>query len=74
MPWIPQVGSFSQGSVYVDFIDPAKIDTTEKSYGIVWEGAVNGLLGDTEAGVASRLQTSINQMFTQSPYLGKKPQ
>jgi hypothetical protein len=68
------VGSYSQGSVFVSFIDPAKVDTTEKRFGIVWFGALNGLLGDTQTGVASRLSTSINQMFTQSPYLGKKPQ
>jgi len=76
-PWYPYyggVGSYSQGSVFVNFIDPAKVDTTEKRYGIVWFGAINGLLGDTQTGVASRLTTSINQMFTQSPYLGKKPQ
>jgi hypothetical protein len=76
-PWYPYaggVGSYSQGSVFVQFIDPAKVDTTEKRYGIVWFGAVNGLLGDTPSGVASRLSSSINQMFTQSPYLGKTPQ
>ena len=76
-PWYPGyggVGSYSQGSVFVSFIDPAKVDTTEKRYGIVWFGAVNGLLGDTQSGVASRLSSSVNQMFTQSPYLGKKPQ
>jgi hypothetical protein len=68
------VGSYSQGSVFVNFIDPAKADTAQQRFGIVWFGAVNGLLGDTQTGVASRLSTSINQMFTQSPYLGKKPQ
>ena len=75
-PWYPvgSVGSYSQGSVFVSFIDPAKVDTAQKAFGVVWFGAMNGLLGDTPGGIESRLSSGINQMFTQSPYLGKKPQ
>jgi len=73
--WYPgypvgSVGSYSQGSVIVDLIDPARTDPDKKLVGSVWAGAVNGLLGDVSSGTRERIYNSINQMFVQSPYLG----
>ncbi|UCH83765.1 MAG: DUF4136 domain-containing protein [Candidatus Latescibacterota bacterium] len=34
-----------------------------------WNGAINGVLDDTEQSKVQRLSNSINQMFLQSPYL-----
>jgi len=71
-PWYPvgTVGSYSQGSVFIDMIDPARTDTTQKLIGSVWLGSVNGVLGDATSSTRQRIYNSINQMFIQSPYLG----
>jgi len=71
-PWYPvgTVNSYSQGSVVVDLIDPARTDTVNKLIGSVWAGGVNGLLGDATSNTRERIYNSVNQMFNQSPYLG----
>ena len=71
-PYYPYYGasSYSQGSVFATMIDPARTDTVAKLIGTVWFGGVNGLLGDVSKGGRDRIYNSINQMFTQSPYLG----
>jgi hypothetical protein len=35
----------------------------------VWSAALNGLVGDTRSGAATRITNGINQAFAQSPYL-----
>jgi hypothetical protein len=37
----------------------------------LWVAAINGILEDTSAGISTRINNSINQAFTQSPYLGE---
>jgi hypothetical protein len=70
-PYYPTtVSSYSQGSVLVTLIDPARTDTTAKLIGTVWFGGANGLLGDATASGRQRIYNSLNQMFIQSPYLG----
>lgn len=73
-PWYPvgTVSSYSQGSVLVSLIDPAKTDPDKKLVGAVWAGGVNGLLGDASANTRQRIYNSVNQMFNQSPYLGSE--
>jgi hypothetical protein len=70
-PYYPTtVSSYSQGSVLVTMIDPARTDTTAKFIGTVWFGGANGLIGDVTSSTQQRIYNSINQMFIQSPYLG----
>lgn len=70
-PYYPPVygGSYSNGTIIVNMIDP-DIARSDSTFGAVWFGAINGLLGDTQAGVQARFNKSINQLFVQSPYLG----
>jgi hypothetical protein len=59
---------YTTGTLLINMFDPAKADTTNKRLGGVWLAAVNGLLG--EGGNAqTRINTSIDQAFAQSPYL-----
>jgi hypothetical protein len=37
---------------------------------VPWIAALNGILNDTSSGVSTRIENSIDQAFTQSPYLG----
>jgi len=67
---VVSVGTYSQGSVFVDLIDPARTDSVNRLIGSVWLGSVNGLLGDVTSNTRQRIYNSINQMFNQSPYLG----
>jgi hypothetical protein len=80
-PWYPGGGyypgypgygysySFSTGSILITMIDPDKWNPDSLPDGPVWGGALNGLLGDTRAGVSTRIRNGINQAFAQSPYL-----
>lgn len=44
--------------------------TTEERNGL-WVAAMNGLLGDSNAGTIDRINNGIEQAFSQSPYLGE---
>ncbi len=68
-PYGTTVSSYSTGSVFVSMIDPAKVDTTTKRLGGIWQAGANGLLGDAASSSKERVTAAINQMFTQSPYL-----
>ena len=64
------VTSYTSGSLIMnllsskaDFINP--INQTRS----VWTGIVNGVLSGSSTNYTSRLNTSIDQAFTQSPYL-----
>ena len=69
--WVypPYFGSttFELGTVVLTLVDPLKAD--EKDIPVIWSGAGRGLLGSS--GAESRITSSINQMFSQSPYLGR---
>lgn len=71
-PWYPAYGvsSYSTGTVLTSMVDLEQYDPEEESYLGVWIGAVNGLLGDSDANISNRLTTAINEMFRISPYLG----
>lgn len=71
-PWYGYGGyaySYTTGSLFVTMIDLKKFDEGNKISGAVWAGIINGLLEDTNANTASRVITSIDKMFEQSPYL-----
>lgn len=72
-PYYPTyVGSYATGTILVDMVDIARVDTVNKKSGSVWYAAAQGVAGDTKAGSEQRIYTAINQMFVQSPYLGSK--
>ncbi|MCK5454961.1 MAG: DUF4136 domain-containing protein, partial [Calditrichia bacterium] len=61
--------SFSTGTVLITMIDPAKWDPGNPVNSPVWGGTLNGLTGDTRAGISTRIRNGIDQAFAQSPYL-----
>jgi len=58
---------YQTGSVLVEMVDPRKVNQAEKIVGIIWSGALNGLLG--ESNPTARVTQGIDQMFAQSQYL-----
>lgn len=61
--------SYTTGSLFVTMVDLNKHDYDNKIAGVVWLGAINGLLEDTNANTLTRVISSIDKMFEQSPYL-----
>ncbi|WP_018344778.1 DUF4136 domain-containing protein [Cytophaga aurantiaca] len=64
----PVATSYQTGTLLMQMTYPAGIEAS--SVPVVWSGVINGLLnvGSTTS-VNSRITTTINQAFTQSPYL-----
>lgn len=71
--WYPYYGwcypvyyTYDTGTLLIAMLDG---DATEARTGL-WVAALNGLLGDSNAGTQSRINQGIDQAFSQSPYLG----
>lgn len=71
--WYPYYGwcypvyyTYDTGTLLIAMLDN---DATEARTGL-WVAAMNGLLGDSNAGTLSRVSAGIEQAFSQSPYLG----
>ena len=69
-PW-PVVGSFTTGSVFVEFIDGDDINPDEDQITARWAGVVTGVLSGSNV-TAERITRGIDQCFNQSPYLGTR--
>ena len=71
--WPPVVGSTSYraGSYFVVIASTEGIGTPgqEDDLAVVWSGAMNGVLSSSAGSNFTRLQSGIDQMFAQSPYL-----
>jgi len=70
--WYPYYGwcypvayTYTTGTVFILMIDPNKSANDQG----VWIAAINGVLNDTNASIASRINSDIDQAFNQSPYL-----
>ena len=61
----PVYYTYDIGSLVIVMIDPTE------SRNALWVAALNGILEDTNAGIADRVTDGIDQAFTQSPYLYK---
>jgi hypothetical protein len=71
-PWYPTyVTSYSTGTLLVEMMDSKSYDPENNSAGMVWLGAVDGLLSSNKSGTRTRLEKQINQLFIQSEYLQK---
>ena len=70
--WYPYYGwcypvayTYTTGSLFVVMLNPAKTGDSQA----VWFAGVNGILSSTNASIASRINSDIDQAFNQSPYL-----
>jgi hypothetical protein len=61
----PVYYTYDIGTVLIAMVDPYA------SKNALWVAALNGILEDTNAGIADRLTKGIDQAFEQSPYLYK---
>jgi Domain of unknown function (DUF4136) len=61
----PVYYTYDIGTILIAMVDP------NESRNALWVAALNGILEDTNAGIADRLTDGIDQAFTQSPYLYK---
>jgi len=61
----PVYYTYDIGTLLVVMLDPSESKTA------LWVAALNGILEDTNAGIADRVTKGIDQAFTQSPYLSK---
>lgn len=68
--YYPVPYSYDIGSVFIDAFDSQNLDSTPGVIpNIVWTVAINGLLSSTTSSNTSRIKTTIDQAFAQSPYL-----
>ncbi len=61
----PVYYTYDIGTLLIVMIDPSE------NRNALWVAALNGILEDTNAGIADRLTDGIDQAFIQSPYLYK---
>lgn len=65
---IYSIEAYTTGSVFIQMTYPDGI-TAADNIPVVWSGILNGLLEGSTSSVSSRITNSIEQAFTQSPYL-----
>ena len=70
-PWYPVGGSYSTGTVFIEFASADDVNVPEKQVNASLSGVINGILGTSSSATATRITTSIDQAFKQSPYLGR---
>jgi hypothetical protein len=63
----PVYYTYQTGSLLIVMLDAKATEQKDA----LWVAAINGILEDTSAGISTRINNSINQAFTQSPYLGE---
>jgi hypothetical protein len=64
----PVATSYQTGTLFMQMTYKAGIEAS--SVPVVWTGVINGLLNTgSSSSVSSRITSTINQAFTQSPYL-----
>lgn len=69
-PWYGgTVVSYTTGSLFIEYLDPADIDVENRRANIKWVGSLNGLLEDKSSNISRRIKEGIDQAFKQSPYL-----
>ncbi len=70
--WYPvqQNYTYSTGTIFIHMLDAKNADPTEETVAVIWYATINGVLGDTSANTARRIEANIEKAFAQSPYLG----
>jgi hypothetical protein len=66
----PYVSSYTTGTLFIPMTDPNGL-TPDANIPVVWTGVANGLLTGDAGSINSRITSSINQLFEQSPYLNQ---
>lgn len=66
----PQVTNVRTGTLLMQMTDPSSV-TESKQIPVVWTGVVNGLLEGDINSISTRIGETIDQAFSQSPYISR---
>ena len=61
--------SYSTGTLFIEFFDLKNPNDTEQRINIIWSAGINGITETTISDITGRVKFSVNQAFSQSPYL-----
>jgi hypothetical protein len=71
-PWgYPIYYSYSTGSIFLTMVNPEDYDPDDKTIGVVWTAALNGLAQGGKQSTRTRISEGINQAFKQSEQILK---
>lgn len=65
----PYVTSYRSGTILMQMVDSKAATPAGENVPVLWSGVVNGLAEGSTTSINSRIQTTIDQAFVQSPYL-----
>ncbi len=69
-PWQPvQTVSYAVGTLVITMMDPSRPSLGFDTAPVLWVAGINGVLAGSTSSIGTRLATSIDQAFDQSPYL-----
>lgn len=70
-PYYPAttVVNYPTGSLMLDLVSLKNADAAQQRVPTIWSGAISGLLAQGDVDTATRINTTIDQAFAQSPYL-----
>jgi hypothetical protein len=71
-PWYPWGGgvyTWTTGTVIIDMLEPVS-NPVYPNIPVVWNAMFNGLVSGSDESILRRIETSIDQAFRQSDYLG----
>jgi hypothetical protein len=63
------VSAYRAGSIFIQMTDNSSVTPETGNVPVVWDCILNGLVEGSTSSIISRIKTSINTAFTQSPYL-----
>jgi len=61
--------NYPTGTLLMDLVSLNDADTEQQLTPSIWTGSVSGLLADSDTDSATRIKSTIDQAFDQSPYL-----
>lgn len=61
--------SYSTGTIVIQFFDLKNPNDAEQRINIIWTAGINGITETTVSDIAGRAEFSVDQAFSQSPYL-----
>ena len=69
-PWAPvRTVSYAVGTLLITMMDPSRPSLGFDTAPVLWVAGINGLLEGSTSSIVTRITTTIDQAFDQSPYL-----
>lgn len=68
--------TYREGTIIVEMVDPNNpvdvVGQVPDKLPVLWAGGINGLLKGNTSQINSRIESTLDQLFSDSPYLNKK--